>query len=268
MTTNPSQLFLLADHIKLSLLERQRAISLNLEPSAHDGQISRSLQQLESGIEALEQSEDESLHTQLPLLRSQYNDLSAQFSGSTPLNPSTLTSPNDASLESDFSAARSRPSISPSRLKSPTTINPSKSVRFRDAPSPTRAQSPHPSGAALFPYRDDPTSEDVEDPTAHLDNQQIHAYHASVLREQDEQLDLLGASIGRQRELSIAIGNELDDHAMLLDEVDEGIERHMSQLDRAKGKLNGVGRKAKENWSAMVIVILIIILVLLIVITK
>ena len=51
---NPSQLFLLADHIKLSLLERHRAISLNLEPNAQDGQISRSLESFHDGVEAVE----------------------------------------------------------------------------------------------------------------------------------------------------------------------------------------------------------------------
>ena len=54
---NPSQLYLLADHIKLSLLERQRAISLNLEPNSQDGHISRSLDQMREGVEALEQAE-------------------------------------------------------------------------------------------------------------------------------------------------------------------------------------------------------------------
>jgi hypothetical protein len=54
MATNPPQLFLLADHIKLSLLERQRAISLNLSSNSQDAQISRSLDQLRSGIESLE----------------------------------------------------------------------------------------------------------------------------------------------------------------------------------------------------------------------
>ena len=54
MTANPAQLFLLADHIKLSLLERQRAVSLNLSPNSQDGQISRSLESLHSGIEAIE----------------------------------------------------------------------------------------------------------------------------------------------------------------------------------------------------------------------
>ncbi|RJE17437.1 SNARE complex subunit, partial [Aspergillus sclerotialis] len=52
--SNPSQLFLLADHIKLSLLERQRAISLNLEPNSQDGEISRSLESLREGIEKVE----------------------------------------------------------------------------------------------------------------------------------------------------------------------------------------------------------------------
>ncbi len=56
--TNASQLYLLSDHIKLSLLERQRAISLNLEPSSQDGHISRSLDSLRDGIETLEQSPD------------------------------------------------------------------------------------------------------------------------------------------------------------------------------------------------------------------
>lgn len=50
---NPNQYFLLADHIKLSLLERQRAISLNLEPTSQDGHISRSLESLREGLEGV-----------------------------------------------------------------------------------------------------------------------------------------------------------------------------------------------------------------------
>lgn len=51
---NPSQLYLLADHIKLSLLERQRAITLNLEPNTQDGHITRSLESMRDGLEAVE----------------------------------------------------------------------------------------------------------------------------------------------------------------------------------------------------------------------
>lgn len=101
-----------------------------------------------------------------------------------------------------------------------------------------------------------------------MDNQQIHEYHSRVIRDQDEQLDRLGVSIGRQRELSMQIGDELDNHVMLLDEVEEGVDRHQDQFRRARGRLERIGRKARENWSMTLIVVLIIILVLLIVITK
>lgn len=57
---NAPQLYLLADHIKLSLLERQRAISLNLEPNSQDGHISRSLDSMREGVEALEEERSRS----------------------------------------------------------------------------------------------------------------------------------------------------------------------------------------------------------------
>ncbi|KAF2447571.1 hypothetical protein P171DRAFT_429201 [Karstenula rhodostoma CBS 690.94] len=258
-TTNPPQLFLLADHIKLSLLERQRAISLNLSPNSQDSQISRSLEQLRSGIEALESQvqdvSDESISSQLPRLHAQLADLTAQFTPSTadPSSSPTITHPNDPALASDFAAAQSqrpRPSSKP------------KSVRFRD----DDADEDDPNRASLFPYRDDPSSTTPDHDE--LSNQQIHEYHSRVIDDQDAQLDQLGASIGRQRELSMQIGDELDGQVMLLDDVEEGVDRHAAQFRRARGRLDRFGRKAKENWSLSVIVVLIVILVLLIVITK
>ncbi|OCL07956.1 hypothetical protein AOQ84DRAFT_377215 [Glonium stellatum] len=266
-TTNPSQLFLLADHIKLSLLERQRAISLNLSPNSQDGQISRSLDSLRSGIEALknqlQQSPDASLQDQLSSLHTQLKDLTTQFA-SNGQNPSTtLTTPNTASLSPDFIAASTQQPASPQPHR---TAPLSKSVRFTDPASP-----PDPARAALFPYRDDPDDDDARGSRPDhgaLDNQQIHAYHTRVLREQDAQLDVLGQSIGRQRELSMQIGDELDGQVLLLDEVEEGVDRHQGQFRRARGRLERVSRKARENWSLTVIVVLIVILVLLIIVLK
>ncbi|CAI9633535.1 snare complex subunit [Alternaria burnsii] len=264
MATNPPQLFLLADHIKLSLLERQRALSLNLPSNSQDGQISRSLEQLRSGIESLESqvqdTSDDSITSQLPRLRSQLAELTSQF---TPTNPAatttspTLTSPNDPSLSRDFAAAQNK--------KPTTTRSASKSVRFSDNDDDDAANR-----ASLFPYRDDPPDDDdASSPNlAHLDNQQIHAYHDRVIADQDSQLDQLGQSISRQRELSMQIGDELDGQVMLLDDVEEGVDRHAAQFVRARGRLDRFSRKARENWSLTVIVVLIIILVLLIVITK
>ncbi|KAF2428901.1 hypothetical protein EJ08DRAFT_735463 [Tothia fuscella] len=264
-TTNAAQLFLLADHIKLSLLERQRAISLNLEPNSHDGQISRSLDSLHSGIQSLEtesaawddplnpSEQQEGALDQLNRLKQQYTELASQFEGNKSAT-STLTKPNNPSLAADFAHAQTKP-------------KPNKSVRFTDSDSSSSPASPTPATGRYAPYHDEPDDEESPDHTD-LSNEQIHQYHSGVIAEQDEQLDRLGLSIGRQRELSIQIGSELDDQVYLLEEVDERVDRHQGQLDGATRRLNTFARKARENWSLSTIVVLIIILVLLIVITK
>lgn len=258
MSRNPSQLFLLADHIKLSLLERQRAQSLNLPQNAQDGQISRSLDTLQQGIQSLSLEVGDGEDDQLESLKAQYADLNSQFRGTSdnPQTSDTITSPNDPSLSSDFVAAQTRPKTKQS-----------KSVRFRDSDAEDPQNTANRN--ALFPssYKDDPEEQGAPD-QSHLDNQQIHEYHSQVLRDQDDQLDRLGASIGRQRELSIQIGDELDGQALLLDEVDERVDRNQGQLDRAKGRLDRFARKARENWSMTTIVVLIVVLLLLIIITK
>jgi syntaxin 8 len=266
-STTPHQLFLLADHLKLSLLERQRAISLNLEPHKQDGHISRSLATLQEGIEHLEsqqsdlgQAEDAS--SDLSRLRRQYDDLHAQFHGAAPSSPESQR-PNDPSLREDFEAAQSRPSQS-----RPSQSRRNKSVRFRDNPDDEAREDPVETAnrAALFSdterYRDEPEAPDQ----SQLDNQQIHTYHKQVLKDQDEQLDTLGQSIGRQRVLGIQMGNELDEQNELLEDVEAGVDRHTTTLDRARRRLGTVARKSRDNWNWLTIGILIVILVLLIVI--
>jgi syntaxin 8 len=243
-TTNPSQLFLLADHIKLSLLERQRAKNLKLPPQpGQDNQISRSLDTLLSGIETLERQfdndgESEPLRPtperdQLDQLREQYAKLESQFRGLTTVTPSQ---PNDPTLKSDFAAATS--SDSNRRNLFPTT------------------------------YRDEPEEDDFVSQAEDMSNTQVHEFHQNVMARQDEQLDVLGASIGRQRELTIAIGDELDEHADLLEEVDEHMDRHQTQLDGAMKRLNKFADRAKKNWGITTIFVLVVILILLIAITK
>lgn len=194
-------------------------------------------------------------------LRSQYNDLSIQFHGPSVASTPSLTKPNNASLASDFSTARSTPDRTSSirQQKSPTP----KSVRFRDNPS---ASPEDENRASLFPYRDEP--DDAAPDQSELSNQQIHSYHKQVIRDQDDQLDRLGESVGRQRELSIQMGTELDEHVGMLDEIEEDVDRHTGTLDRARKRLGGISRKAKDNWSWLTIGILILILVLLIVAFK
>lgn len=260
--SNPSQLLLLADHIKLSLLERQRAQSLNLEPTpSQDLNISRSLESFRESLEAFASKSPE--HEALSDLRAQYNDLAKQFhGGSSSTADVTLSTPNNPSLQNDFEHAQSRTSMDKQAQKSPP-----KNVRFRDNPSQESLDADDEANrAALFQerYRD----EEPPDPTSDMSNQQVHEYHQQVMQEQDEQLDRLGESIGRQRYLGMQISDELEGQIALLDEVDRGVDRHQSRLDGAKRRLKGVSETAKANWGMSTIIVLIIVLVLLIVVLK
>jgi syntaxin 8 len=256
------QLLLLADHIKLSLLERQRALSLNLRANTQDTQISRSLASLKDGIDKLSLeigSSDEDELLELEQLRQQYDSLAKQF-----INPNAADSetakPNNPSLQADFDHASSiRPPAGPRTN--------SKSVRFRDNDSSIAA----PTNDGAFPYRDDPDEQGTDDHVPaepQLDNQQIHAYHNQVLEEQDEHLDRLGESIGRTREMTMHIGEELDSQVFLLDDIESGVDRHQSGLGRAQGRLRKIAKDAAENWSLTVIILLIVILVILIAVLK
>lgn len=284
--SNPSQLLLLADHIKLSLLERQRAISLNLDPNpSQDSNIARSLESFREGIESLasRSSDDETLSQ----LRTQYNDLSRQFQGeASTTSEATVSSPNDPLLQDDFARAKTRTSSDATRHQKASNLKTqdvsasqgqagAKNVRFRDNPSQESLNDAEDEAnrAALFPTRytdaeDGESRARTPDPTADMSNQQIHAYHQQVIAEQDDQLDRLGESIGRQRHLAMQVGDELEGQVALLDEVDRGVDRHQGRLDGAKRRLKGVGERAKENWGMTTIIVLIVILVLLIVLLK
>ncbi|KAI0406248.1 v-SNARE [Xylaria palmicola] len=293
---NPNQLYLLADHIKLSLLERQRAQSLDISGDANDGHISRSLDQFKDGLAALENElkrleeagdEDGALNISdaLPGLKKQYGDLTSQFHGfSSPSTADTLAHANDPSLSGDFEHATRKPSAAnSSSLRPKNARSVSKTVRFTDNPSSSAAAAGDPRSpdleAQLFGsrYRDNPDdapggyrdeAEAGAGAASGLSNVQIHEYHQQVLQQQDEQLDRLGASIARQRELSMQIGDELDDQVAMLDDVDVAVDRHQGRLDRAKRQVNRITRAAGESKQMIAIIILIIVLVLLIAILK
>lgn len=194
----------------------------------------------------------------------------SQFRGFPSTSTPSNLQPNDPALSADFAHAKDtrprNPSSSSFLKRSGTNSpNPSKSVRFHDNPRASTPEDDTANRAALFPYRDEP--EGPPDQSS-LDNQQIHEYHKNVLREQDEHLDRLGDSIGRQRELSIQIGDELEDQIEILDDVDRHVDRHQTTLDGARKRLGVIGRKAKENTQLTIILILICVLIFLIILLK
>lgn len=293
--SNPNALYLLADHIKLSLLERQRSKALTLlqdddtdaaaaanaeagsaaasERDVQDGHIARSLDQLEEGITSLKR-EQERLESEgeenkalnigdaLPGLQKKLAELTAQFNGKAPI-----------------SSAGTSSTIKPKRTPLSST---KKGVRFQDKPLPPpgtdgddvdlEAQRNN-----LFnrPYTDDPDvdgqgggSSSSEGRYDDQDNVQLHQMHSRIIADQDAQLDVLGVSIGRQRELSMQIGDELDSHVAMLEESERLTDQHQTRIDRARRQVGKIARSAGDCKQMVAIVVLIIILILLIAILK
>ena len=264
--TSATRLLLLADNLKLTLLERERSTAFGLDPDQQqDTAITASLHDIESGISELsatqeytDEPEDEQ-SPDLARLRREYEDLYTQYHGYAPPKAVATRQSHDQLQDSSTLAAQTRPQDS----------RRSKSVRFRDAPGAEDDAQTTANRAALFssqqqPYQDEPAVADQ----SQQDTQQIHAYHKQALQDQDAQLDVLGQSIGRQRILGIQMGDELDEQGQLLDDVEAGVDRHTSTLDRARKRLGHVARKGKGNWSWVTIGILICVLVLLIVVLK
>ncbi|KAI5294527.1 hypothetical protein KEM55_006578 [Ascosphaera atra] len=290
--SNPTQLFLLADHIKLSLLEWQRAKSLDMEPNAQENEISRSLESLRLGIEDAERkskdSDDDSAaetREQVTNLRIQYQDLLSQFDvgGSDATNAGL--SAQGASLGPSMSPGLDDDEQAQHVIRSETTIRQPKpqhpkNVRFTTADrisdpdtlsSYTDADtSSDANRAALFPYRDDPSSSSPNElDQSSLSNPEIHSQHQLIMQEQDDQLDRLGESIGRQHQLSIQIGDELEGQVHLLDDVDSHVDRHQNRMDGARQRLGRIRRGNSNDRKGMCAIVgLIIILVVLIAILK
>ena len=158
---------------------------------------------------------------------------------------------------------------------STSTSKPGKAVRFQDKPLPPPGRDGdvdlEAQRSSLFsrPYTDDP--EDAgrgEDDYADQDNVQLHQMHARIIDEQDAHLDALGASISRQRELSMQIGDELDSQVAMLEESDRVVDRHQTRLHRARKQVGKISRSAGDCKQMVAIVVLIVILVLLIAILK
>jgi hypothetical protein len=58
---------------------------------------------------------------------------------------------------------------------------------------------------------------------------------------------MLSDAVGRQRELGLLIGDELESHVQLIEETDEMVDRTDTRLRNAQKRLNYVGRRVKDN---------------------
>ncbi|KAI9301790.1 hypothetical protein BJ944DRAFT_270955 [Cunninghamella echinulata] len=97
-----------------------------------------------------------------------------------------------------------------------------------------------------------------------LENEQILQLQQRIIDDQDTNLDHLSIAIGRQRELGLLIGDELDNHMELIDETEMLANRTDERLRKAKKKLDYVGRRVKDNKSVCIVIALIFVFFVLV----
>ncbi|KAF9389042.1 hypothetical protein CPB97_012093 [Podila verticillata] len=94
-----------------------------------------------------------------------------------------------------------------------------------------------------------------------LDNSQMLQLHQRIMDDQDTNLDRLSEALGRQQDIGLMIGDELDTHLDLLEETDHLVDRTENRLGSAAKRLAKVAKGTKGCGSWTIILILVIILV-------
>ncbi|ANZ73196.1 BA75_01293T0 [Komagataella pastoris] len=137
----------------------------------------------------------------------------------------------------------------------------SKSVRFKD-----NLIEPGVQEIAVAPYYDD--APDTKGSAINtLNNQSIFIDNQQELLRQDDVLDRLSHSVGKQREIGLTIGGEVDDQVVMLDDLEAQIDHNENTLNRARGRITKFSQMSSENGRLMSIFGLLILLILLIVLT-
>ncbi|KAF8634054.1 hypothetical protein AX17_004318 [Amanita inopinata Kibby_2008] len=263
------------------LLERQRLQTLpsfaSSEPptrssSMHIPQITKNLTQLRAGILELEANEGRT--EAVGLLRNQFERMRSMLgreanverflTAPIPLPPAPFPHMSNHSLDAeDESLLSSGSTPNSSMTPRPLAASILHDEVTREASSNElliKSSKDFASSAVYTPYTDDPQEE--PDPNVMLQTQR------QMMEEQDEHLDRLSHSIGRQHHISLQINDELDVHAGLLEELDTDLDRTGNRLGSARRRLDKFARGAKENGSTVTIALLILVLLILIIIFK
>ncbi|KAF8984846.1 hypothetical protein BGZ46_006788 [Entomortierella lignicola] len=86
-----------------------------------------------------------------------------------------------------------------------------------------------------------------------------------LLQEQDQQLDGVMTTVINMREIATTMNGELQDQSMLLDDLDEHVDRTSGSLQKAMRRMNHFIKQNEESKSSCCIGILIIVLIILLV---
>lgn len=85
-----------------------------------------------------------------------------------------------------------------------------------------------------------------------------------IIKQQDEQLDQLGKTIGTVKQIAITINEELDEHAILLNKLDADVDKSASKLKSATNKVVSITKKVGDPWCVCALVVVFLLMFVLV----
>lgn len=249
--------------LETQLEERDRLVTvLNLTPSSNDNlELVDLLDKLKKTLNYLQEdlvlylksaSQSDELNSVITAVKSNINSFNSQLEG---INHSFI----------DISAYQIP--LKPFKIKEQQPEP--KSVRFKDQTNLDEDDFRNElMGTRVFkPYTDiEPESDAATLASINQSNQDLFVQHQQTLLEQDESLDQLHDSIRTQKSMGHTINDELNDHLIILNDLERGVDDAAYRLNNAQARLKNFSTKVRENGSLVTIVILTIILILLLVV--
>lgn len=123
------------------------------------------------------------------------------------------------------------------------------------------------------PFRDDfeddlesTNSNNTDGDSINLNNHQLFAQHQQQLLEQDSNLDILHDSVKIQKQMGMNINQEIDDHLILLSDLENGVDSSQRRLNTTANRLHDFRARVQENGSLVTIIVLTVILIILLVV--
>lgn len=148
-----------------------------------------------------------------------------------------------------------------------------KSVRFKDFDSNEHVDDTEQMRNQLMgtsgnfrPYRDEPEEDRHSLLSVDTTNQEMFAAQQQQLLQQDASLDQLHDLVRVQHSMGVSINNELDEHLIMLNNLERGVDDSSSRLRRATHNIRDFRRRVLENGSLVTIIVLTVILILLLVV--
>jgi len=99
------------------------------------------------------------------------------------------------------------------------------------------------------------------DMTKDLDNAQLLQLQKDQMAIQDDQLEILSQSVGRQKEVAITINSELNEHNKLLEDLEVKTAKTQNGIERERKHVKKVSESSKVCGLWIVIMLLVIALI-------